>query len=648
MATVQVLCPNGRRQNVKITPNTKLLQVLEEVCKKQGFLPPEDFNLIHGRKTLDVTLSVRFANLPNNCKLELVKSEKSRVEQEVVIALQLENGERLQGSFSPTISLWELLLHWENKSESLSSGQLTSTDSTSVPPTHPVCIYMREEVIGEMALKETSLRKLGLTGGKAAIRYAQRPVEDSVLADIISKLEKEQVNNARLEQIAARQNSQSDQPKDSKSTEIKADQNVQSNQPGLKPETTHNDENVSKQSNDENESKKSQSKSSANNSEPMETDSSEHVTTVNQSMDVDRTENTISDNIVTAGSRNLSQNGTDRRSQAEAIRRGAEALRNMNIPGVEVITPDDFYDLTPREQQVARQMAAAYMSQIGVDVSQIRQGVQSASGQRRPPQQQSFQGFKFPEETKGKDLYQNELSSVNKEEYKPCDRETMIFSMDEVIKSTGANQEISEDFFEVTEKDVRTMMQDLQKKNEEEQLLMTQSMRRQKLEEQYNKYERVVIRIQFADKLVLQGLFRPRETVFAIKKYVKSYLEDKDLNFYLYTAPPKKLLKDNAATMIEAKLAPACVVYFGVEENKVSEHYLSRAVLKEVGSRIKADEVVSKCFPKEDTPGDENTPTTSGSSSQPNKRSAGDRPRQPRDTTEQKPGVPKWFKVGKK
>lgn len=27
MSTVQVLCPNGRRQNVKVTPNTKLLQV---------------------------------------------------------------------------------------------------------------------------------------------------------------------------------------------------------------------------------------------------------------------------------------------------------------------------------------------------------------------------------------------------------------------------------------------------------------------------------------------------------------------------------------------------------------------------------------------------------------------------------------------
>ena len=68
----------------------------------------------HGRKTLDVTLSVRYANLPNNCKLELVKSEESRAESDVLIALQLESGDRLQHTFSPGTTLWEVLLHWEN------------------------------------------------------------------------------------------------------------------------------------------------------------------------------------------------------------------------------------------------------------------------------------------------------------------------------------------------------------------------------------------------------------------------------------------------------------------------------------------------------------------------------------------------------
>ena len=61
-----------------------------------------------------MTLSVRFANLPNNAKLELVKSEESRAESEVLIALQLESGERLQHSFSPGITLYDILMHWEN------------------------------------------------------------------------------------------------------------------------------------------------------------------------------------------------------------------------------------------------------------------------------------------------------------------------------------------------------------------------------------------------------------------------------------------------------------------------------------------------------------------------------------------------------
>ena len=44
------------------------------------------------------------------------------------------------------------------------------------------------------------------------------------------------------------------------------------------------------------------------------------------------------------------------------------------------------------------------------------------------------------------------------------------------------------------------------------QPLMTSSMRKAKLESTYGGYEKVVIRVQFHDKLVLQGLFRPRET----------------------------------------------------------------------------------------------------------------------------------------
>lgn len=70
-----------------------------------------------GRHTLDLTQSVRYSNLPNNAKLELVKCEKSRAETPVIIALQLETGDRLQHEFHPSTSLWHILEHWEAKDD---------------------------------------------------------------------------------------------------------------------------------------------------------------------------------------------------------------------------------------------------------------------------------------------------------------------------------------------------------------------------------------------------------------------------------------------------------------------------------------------------------------------------------------------------
>jgi tether containing UBX domain for GLUT4 len=69
----------------------------------------------HGRKGLDLSLAFRFANLPNNAKLEMVKAAtpRSQSQGEVMIALQLEHGERLQQTFQPGATLWEVLQQFE-------------------------------------------------------------------------------------------------------------------------------------------------------------------------------------------------------------------------------------------------------------------------------------------------------------------------------------------------------------------------------------------------------------------------------------------------------------------------------------------------------------------------------------------------------
>ena len=71
----------------------------------------------HGKKFLDLSHTVRLSGLPNLAKLELVKSDVSRAEEQVIVALQLPNGERLQSEFPPSTTLWDLLLAWEAKSK---------------------------------------------------------------------------------------------------------------------------------------------------------------------------------------------------------------------------------------------------------------------------------------------------------------------------------------------------------------------------------------------------------------------------------------------------------------------------------------------------------------------------------------------------
>ncbi|XP_071492737.1 uncharacterized protein [Diadema antillarum] len=172
---VTVLCPNGRRQNVKVTANTRILEVIENVCQKQKY-NPDDYNLKHNRTVLDVQVPFRYANLPNNVKLELVKASSPRSQSgTAVVALQLPSGERLQRSFDSSTSLWQLLQHWEKEGDrpSLTASFFSSDGGTL----HPVCIYMREEIVGEARLKATTLKGLGLTGGRAIIRLLHREVK---------------------------------------------------------------------------------------------------------------------------------------------------------------------------------------------------------------------------------------------------------------------------------------------------------------------------------------------------------------------------------------------------------------------------------------------------------------------------------------
>lgn len=91
-------------------------------------------------------------------------AQKARQESSVTLGVQLENGERLMGDFSPGDSLFHVL--------SILCPQELNKDTENI-----VAVYMRNEIYGIENLKNTSLRSLGLTGGRAMLRLMHRTLE---------------------------------------------------------------------------------------------------------------------------------------------------------------------------------------------------------------------------------------------------------------------------------------------------------------------------------------------------------------------------------------------------------------------------------------------------------------------------------------
>lgn len=135
-------------------------KILDEVSAKHSF-QAANYDLIHHRRILDLSLMFRFSGLPNNAQLEMVEATKKRTEADVTVMLQLEDGSRQSEQFQPATTVLDIV------------GKLggSRSDATDI-----VIIYMRTEIYGD-ALSTTTLKSLGLTGGRAAMRMIHRQPE---------------------------------------------------------------------------------------------------------------------------------------------------------------------------------------------------------------------------------------------------------------------------------------------------------------------------------------------------------------------------------------------------------------------------------------------------------------------------------------
>lgn len=127
------------------------------MCEKHKF-DPNEYDLKHHKRILDLTTSFRFSGLPNNAQLEMVEAQKKRQDCEVELVVQFGDGNRVDGKFKPNTTMLMII-------EQLCPQELTGDDLFS--------IYMRTEVTSDK-LENTTLRDLGLISGRAIIRLVHR------------------------------------------------------------------------------------------------------------------------------------------------------------------------------------------------------------------------------------------------------------------------------------------------------------------------------------------------------------------------------------------------------------------------------------------------------------------------------------------
>ncbi|KAJ2874546.1 Tether containing UBX domain for GLUT4, partial [Coemansia asiatica] len=167
-SSVTVVYGGGRTINIRTTPTTTLQAVLNNVCEKissNSTVNPENHALVYNNKPIDLSLTIRFANLPQGAKLKLAprpgssnvsKSSKSggngstaaissssasgasrsgvgqsagTRDAPVKVALQIVGSGRIIKDFSPSTTLWDIV----TSIEASSGGALNLTNRCRVP-----------------------------------------------------------------------------------------------------------------------------------------------------------------------------------------------------------------------------------------------------------------------------------------------------------------------------------------------------------------------------------------------------------------------------------------------------------------------------------------------------------------------------------
>ncbi|XP_028767136.1 plant UBX domain-containing protein 2 [Neltuma alba] len=151
-------------------------------------------------------------------------------------------------------------------------------------------------------------------------------------------------------------------------------------------------------------------------------------------------------------------------------------------------------------------------------------------------------------------------------EPKKVDRQVKVFFA--VPESIAAKIELPDSFYNLSIDEVKREAELRRKKIAESQLLIPKSLKEKQAKAARRKYRKAMIRIQFPDGVVLQGVFNPWEPTTALYEFASSALKEPSLEFDLMhpvlvqrrVIPHLARAGEKAVTLEDEDLVPSALI----------------------------------------------------------------------------------------
>ncbi|XP_052729485.1 plant UBX domain-containing protein 1 isoform X7 [Vigna angularis] len=144
-------------------------------------------------------------------------------------------------------------------------------------------------------------------------------------------------------------------------------------------------------------------------------------------------------------------------------------------------------------------------------------------------------------------------------------REIRVFETYVSSSSNSAlSNEVTDDFYEFTAEDYHRLLA----AKKEDKFLKTRKIREAEEAARRSEMTKAIIRVRFPDNHTLETTFHPSETVQSLIDVLTKVIVLPEQPFYIYTTPPKKIMKDMSQNFYDAGFCPGAIVYFSYDVPK--------------------------------------------------------------------------------